>query len=496
MLNRVPGFINRNALLVLAGCGVISMVLYLQFITRPAFLFNLYTNPTNYGTMVGANRNAAFFTLGVFFILFLLYLTAWWATGKLDRKEGWFLVFGWGILFCIPFFLMYPYGARDIFDYIMRARVFVIYHQNPFIQTAAVYPGDPFFRYAWWTDFPSPYGPLWELIAGLGVRLAGEGVLSNILIFKLIAALFLFGTAGVVAITLNWLSPERAVSGTLLFLWNPVLLFEIVGNAHNDITMLFWVAASIWAAGTRHWKLTVWFLAVGAAFKFIPSLLLPAAGLLGFSQMRSWREKWKFFLISGAGCLVVWVAAYLPFWDGWQTLTFIKQGTLFTTSLPSLMFYWLQPVFGAPARQTVGYMAIFLTITFSFWMAFRLTRKPDWVTYTRTATFVFLFYVLITCSWYQNWYLLWPLTTAVFLPVDPMMMAVVILSFVGLVKPFVAMPIFTWLTKPPSVGWQEIRLTLTTQGLPWLISALLLGKSIMNRKDESKEGEQYDRSPL
>jgi hypothetical protein len=259
---------------------------------------------------------------------------------------------------------------------------------------------------------------------------------------------------------------------------------------------LFWVAASIWAAGTRHWKLTVWFLAVGTAFKFIPVLILPAAGLLGIAHMRSRWEKWKFFLISGVGCLVIWAAAYLPFWDGWRTLTFIKQGTLFTSSLPSLLYYSLQSVLGRYGRQLVGNAAIILTLLFSIWKALRLFRKPDWIAYARTSTIIFLFYVLVTCTWYQNWYLLWPFTTAVFLPVDSIMLTAVLLSFVGLIKPFAAMPIFSWLAKPPSIGWQEIRLTLATQGLPWLISALLLGKSLIRRRDKSITGEENERSSL
>ncbi len=181
-----------------------------------------------------------------------------------------FWCFGWGILFVSLRSHVSLWGRRDIFDYILRARVFTVYGQNPFVQTASAFQSDPFFRYGWWTDFPSPYGPLWELTAGLGVRLAGNGVLANIFAFKMISTCFLFATAGVIALTLERLTPERAVSGTLLFLWNPVLLYEAIGNAHNDITMLLWVAASIWAAETRHWKLTVWFLAVGAGFKFIP----------------------------------------------------------------------------------------------------------------------------------------------------------------------------------------------------------------------------------
>lgn len=467
-------FIAHKALLTLGICGIASFILYLQFITRRAFLLDLYTRATNFGTIVGADKNIAFSTFGVFLLLFAIYLVACWAAGKTKAKEAWYLVFGWAILLCIPMFFLYPYGARDIFDYILRARIFGIYGQNPFVQTSSAFPADPFFNFGWWKEFPSPYGPLWELIASLGVRLAGDGVLANILIFKLISVVFLFITAVLIMLTLKLHAPERALRGTLLFLWNPVVLFEIVGNAHNDITMLVWVAASIWAAANRRWFLTVWFLALGAVFKSIPILLMPTAGLIGLVNQPDRRAKWKYFLVTGLGCLIIWVIAYLPFWDGWKTLTFIKQGSLFTTSLSSLVFNNFQSSLGKYGRQIVGNTAIVLTILCSLGMAIRALRKPDWVSYAKSATFIFLFYVLVTCTWYQNWYLLWPLTTAVFLSSGALMQVAVLFSVTGLVKPFVSMPLFSWLAEPGFPAVQETRITLMTQVFPWTLSLILL----------------------
>ena len=470
-----------KALFVLGFCGIASFFLYLQFITRRAFLFDLYTRATNFGTIVGADDSVAFFTFGIFIIIFVLYLASWWAVGKVKSKEAWFLVFGWGALLCIPMLLLYPYGARDIFDYILRGRIFSFYGLNPFIQTASAFPTDPFFDYGWWKNFASPYGPLWELMAGVVVRLAGDGVVANILAFKLISMVILFATASIIAITLKRHAPERALRGTLLFLWNPLVLFEVVGNAHNDITMLVWMTASIWAAGNKRWTLSVWFLAVGAVFKFIPILLIPLAGLLGLVNQPDRQAKWKYFLLTGMGCLGIWVIAYLPFWEGWKTLTLFKQGSLLTTSLSSLVFFNFQSALGKYGRQIVSASATFLTVIFSLWMAVRSMRKPDWETYAKSATVVLLFYVLVTSTWYQNWYLLWPLTTAVFLPGGAVIQAVVLFSVTGLVKPFVTMPLYSWLAKPGSLVLQETRITLLTQIFPWIVSLFLLGRTWFNQ---------------
>jgi ribosomal protein S18 acetylase RimI-like enzyme len=474
---RLPKISPQKALVILGICGMVSFFLYLQFITRRAFLFDYYTRATNFGTIVGANKNVAYATFVVFLLLFGVYILSWWAAGNIKNKEAWTLVFGWAALLCIPMVLLYPFGARDIFDYILRARIFTVYGQNPFFQTASAFPTDPFFNYGWWKEFPSPYGPFWELLAGLGVRLAGDGVLANIFVFKSISIIFLFATAAFIALTLKKHAPDRALQGTLLFLWNPLVLFEIVGNAHNDITMLVWMAASIWAAANKRWSLTVWFLALGAVFKFIPILLLPTAGLIGLANHSDTRNKLKFFFLTAAGCLIIWFIAYLPFWDGPETLTFLKQSSLLTTSIASLVFYNFQTSLGKFGRQIVSNTAIVLTVVFSFWMALRSIRKPDWESFAKSATLILFFYVLVTCTWYQNWYLLWPLTTAVFLPGGLVMQTAVLFSVTGLAKPFIAMPMFTWLAKPGSPVLQENNLTLVTQFFPWSISLYLLVKS-------------------
>ena len=241
--------------------------------------------------------------------------------------------------------------------------------------------------------------------------------------------------------------------------------------------MLVWIAASIWAAANKHWRLTVWFLALGAVFKFIPVLLLPTAGLIGLVNQPDKKAKWKYFLVTGLGCLLIWVIAYLPFWDGWKTLTFLKQGSLLTTSLSSLVFYNFQSVLGKFGRQIVSNTAIILTIVFSVGMAIRSMRKPDWESYAKSATLVLLFYVLVTCTWYQNWYLLWPLTAAVFLPAGTLMQIVILFTVTGLIKPFVSMPIFSWLAKPGSPILQETRITLLTQIFPWTVSLILIARN-------------------
>ena len=69
---------------------------------------------------------------------------------------------------------------------------------------------DPFFPYVTWMDVPSAYGPAWELIAGAVARLAGDGVLANVLAFKLLGGAFLAANVGVLWAILRQHAPDRA----------------------------------------------------------------------------------------------------------------------------------------------------------------------------------------------------------------------------------------------------------------------------------------------
>ena len=41
-----------------------------------------------------------------------------------------------------------------------------------------------------------------------------------------------------IAAILQRVAPKRALAGTLLFAWNPLILLEGVANGHNDLLML------------------------------------------------------------------------------------------------------------------------------------------------------------------------------------------------------------------------------------------------------------------
>ena len=95
-------------------------------------------------------------------------------------------------------------------------------------------PGDPFQPYVAWQGDPSPYGPLWEALAA-GTSLLGGNILwNNLILFKVLVVLAYGVSVGLTYGILRSWKPDWALRGTLFFAWNPLVLFEVAGNGHND----------------------------------------------------------------------------------------------------------------------------------------------------------------------------------------------------------------------------------------------------------------------
>jgi hypothetical protein len=107
-----------------------------------------------------------------------------------------------------------------------------------------------------------------------------------------------------------------------LFLANPLVLFEAVGNVHNDAMMALFLVAAVLALKRRSW-LAMPLLVVSALVKFFTAALIPLFALVMLT--RRW-DRGRLAL-AFAFSLVVAVAAVSPFWDGGQMLRGLQRGT-------------------------------------------------------------------------------------------------------------------------------------------------------------------------
>lgn len=475
LIKRLNTLSKRQAMGLLTVSAIASLLIYVFLFTQPAMLTRWYVKPRLDLTYLSNIDPLARERLTIAFALAVLFYTlGWFAVRRLKGISPWVVVVGGALLAAFTLLWMYPYDAADIFDNIVHGRILSVYHDNPFVATANTYKADPFFDYSAWKGSPSAYGPLWELCAGAAAWLAGNGVISNVIAFKLVGGIF-WALSGVAAASLlKRAAPERTMSGVWLLLWNPLVLYETFGHGHNDWAMVFWIILAAWALERRKYSLSVAALVIGGMFKYIPMLLLPIVGLLALRDLPDRRARWRFVITAGLASLLIVAASFAPFWAGANTLTLARRAGMYTTSFPAIVYECLQLFIGKPlASEWVSGASLLLTVIAAIGFgiaAMRNRSEPAWQAFTRAGTQMLLFYTLVTCLWFQVWYLLWAIGLAALLPTGALQGLAIGVGFAVLTKPLAVVPIVLWKRPWLPQPLLEFRLTGGVMGAPWLAS--------------------------
>lgn len=449
--------------------GFASLTMYGWGLIRPFNLFTLGLRPalTIHKLMIGPFAQAGFIVTIAF--LAGLYYLAWRLCRGQQSRAMWIALCSIALLINLAMLSLYPIGAADVFDNIIRGRITAVYHGNPFYDTPAQYRQDPFYRYAAWHKVPSAYGPLWESLAAGASRLAGDGILANVIAFKLLSLLFYIGCIALIAAILHHHTPERALSGVCLFALNPLVIYETAGNAHNDIVMAFFILCGVYALSRTRFTLAALAFTAGALLKFIPVLLLPIAGIAALRSLSDWKTRGRFVIVTATACALMVIIAYAPLWHGGDPLSMERRSKLFTTSLPALVQVQLAQTVGKEASQSlVSRGALVLTCLVVLAAIWRTWAEKDWLAPVRAANFILLFYLLFTCLWFQPWYVIWPLALAAILPEGESSRTAVLLSYAALWK-VIVFEFFLYKNDPlPPRLWRETILGPATLGVVWL----------------------------
>jgi hypothetical protein len=138
------------------------------------------------------------------------------------------------VLCSVVFFLGPPLSLTDLFNYLHYGRMGATYGRNPYVALPLSAAHDPAYRFSNWHHLPSPYGPLFTLVA---YALAPLPLHAAYWTWKAIAALAWLACLAIVWWLANRLgrSPQRALAFCGL---NPLVLVYGLGGQHNDALML------------------------------------------------------------------------------------------------------------------------------------------------------------------------------------------------------------------------------------------------------------------
>ncbi len=483
---------HRKHLIFIAG---LSGLIYLLVFTLPFPLSQLYQTipPVDYAKLTGHSVGGFIAYVVGLGALFGLYIWAIQLTVPGESAEP--KLFPWpvfitsAILAGILIF-SYPLTAIDLFIYAVRTRGWALYGLNPLATAPEVLPtSDPWLGLAAeWVDAPSPYGPLWEGLSLGAFYLSGGDFLRHLFALKIVATLAYLGCAWLVYKILRQLQPEWAVAGTIAFAWSPLALLESVQNGHNDILMVFFLLAAVWAvveatrsgrreAGeeVKHRNLeelggtcpyqfpqisigillqlaVCLFLGLSILVKFVTIMVVPFFLLALTTSQRTWLSRLGLIIWYGIIIAVPNVLLMLLLWPGWDRWAVLEAGSQAGRSLLALLVLTLRNPLGLNLAFDLSRNLIFilfgLIYLYCLWQTVRGQRSgvrgqkfslllpcsPTSRPLLLASSFLVLFwYVLLAAPVFHAWYLLWFLPLAVLLlPYRPPLKATIVFSMIAL----------------------------------------------------------------
>ncbi len=313
-------------------------------------------------------------------------------------------------LFAIILWQTYPFNATDVYRYVLRGRIQSTYGESPFATSPNQFPDDPFADFAGeWADASSPYGPIWEVSAGLLTRLSGENLLAGLLLFKGLAVLtFLINTI------LIWLllAPQKTAvraAYTLLWAWNPALLLIFIADGHNDGLMIMWLLLGLFISRRGHPTAGFLVMLLAPLTKPIGVIALPFFFLATLRTLPNWSARGKFALSISLGAVGLILISFLPFGTPLDLAERLVQEIAAVPGFSvAVMLLFIASLFGQPITQTLlNTIGLIFTITAVFIGIWLLWRTWQGRSPLRSTADIFGTYMLQALS-FRIWYAAWP----------------------------------------------------------------------------------------
>ena len=394
-----------SAVQQLIAASAVSGLIYGAYCFFVAFLPEHLTKPRiNIFGALGQGYGALITFLMAVGILFTLAAVAWRASGTGQGRwlHAWALIPP--AIFSFLLLLTIPLTSRDLFYYISCGRTLGIYGANPYRVAPSAFPNDPLFQYTNWPDYTSPYGPIWLLLSGGIARIANGDLFWSVYLFKLVAFVGYLACGGLIWAILR--ARGRApLAGTVLWLWNPLVLFEFSGTGHNDVLMLAGLLLGIWLYLTGRVRAALAALALAAMIKSVALIALPIVLWHHLAPLGGWRAR------ASEATRLLWLPALIlaaclgPFWAGAATFGPVQESSHYYSSLghvARIILEWRLPP--RPAGDlTRG--AIILGLIVGYMLILWRTPGDDRTLLTGLARASFLLVALwpFFVPWYSAW---------------------------------------------------------------------------------------------
>jgi hypothetical protein len=305
--------------------------------------------------------------------------------------------------------------SDDVYLYNLYGRTIAEYGANPIVSAPNAFQQDPHFPWVHWKDLPASYGPVWLMLSAPLSALAGESISAVVVVYRTAALLLHLLVAASVWHVLSRRRTRDAVAGTVFYAWNPLVLIEVVGNAHNDVLVGLFAVLLVAAAAQRRWSSAAFFGVCAVMVKpyaliLLPPLALRLAGAAGPQRIR--RIGWAV-----AVGIATAVAVSVPLWAGLQLLANISANPAahaYTNTMWELISMAGPAWFGLAADSIQRpYLDALRMAAFGLGALWVLTR-PWGRRHVAKAAFALWLLFSFTAAWVWPWYFVPAIALSVF----------------------------------------------------------------------------------
>jgi alpha-1,6-mannosyltransferase len=299
-----------------------------------------------------------------------------------------------------------PHLSIDVFTYIAQgyqARMGDSPYAHPVKEVAATSVGVELARFGWIpVHGVSPYGPIWTWME-IGAGHLTTSIAGQMWLLKAVVLVFTLGCGLLVWIILGHVAPADQWLGTMVYLWNPVVLMELAGEGHNDAVPIFFLLLSLLLCIRRRAGAGLVALTVGALTKIVAPIIAPLEAVYLW-HARQDRRRLLVEVGFAAGCAAALAGiVYGPLWIGAATFDGLRAHgqPAILPSTPGVLYWYLTRSHSETASARL--VSLLMMAVFAGYVAIASRRVIDARSLLRAcAGAAFLYLVLAPGYW--PWY--------------------------------------------------------------------------------------------
>lgn len=243
------------------------------------------------------------------------------------------------------------------------------------------------------------YPPVNQIAFVLSAWVGGHDLYANVLILKML--LFLFEVGAILMLVRLLRRLKLSENLAQIYVLNPLVIIELIGNCHFEGVMLFFIIASIYFLLKKNFILSGVLMAFAINTKLIPIILLPI-----LIKYLGCKKSIFFYLVVGVFMAIM----FIPFIsldllnNLGESVNLYFQTFEFNASIHYLIRFLSTELLGYNLIKSSGYVLAFILVVYVFYKTFfdRNRTKEFMIVLQDWADILFFYYLLasIVHPWY------------------------------------------------------------------------------------------------